>query len=234
MFCCRERFFVSVRIWRPRLLVWTKEKLYIARPVCEEITDTIPLHEIHSVMTMDDESAQQEKIPAPHTGSKANVLVNSNTENSEDPDSSDNPPDRIPPLANEIRSARSLSQTRSIRFLSQARLSNVFHIKTDEFGINAGRTYYISTRCNMDADKCMETITAQLSTLAKTARRKAEAKSRFQRSQEVVKAVQSSAAFQIIMAVLIMLVIARYRHNAILWGFSSAFSSTRRPRQCDP
>ena len=178
--------------------MWTKEILYISRSSCKEITDSIPLHEVHEVMTMDDESAKKEEFPSASAGSKSKI----DSEASEVIASQDNPADSAQPVS---------ARNGSMSFLTQARLTNVFLIKTDEMGFNSGRTYYISTRSNAEAAKCMQAIVAQLSALAKSARRRAEAKSQFQQSQEAVKTVLNSAFFQIVMAVLIMMVMALAR-----------------------
>ena len=91
-------------------------------------------------------------------------------------------------------------------YLAQSRFSNILQIKTAAAGLNSGRTYYISTRSCPDAAECRQSLVTQLSAQARIARRKAEAKSRFQRSQDNVKAVQSSRLFQLCMATLIMAV----------------------------
>ena len=91
-------------------------------------------------------------------------------------------------------------------FLAHARLNNVLQIKTTADGLSSGRTYYVSTHSNANATEARQALAKQLSLHAKIARRKAEAKSRFERSQEKVKAIQCSAAFQLCMAALIMAV----------------------------
>ncbi len=58
----------------------------------------------------------------------------------------------------------------------------VFQIRTITGGFNAGRTYYLRAPCR---DAAAETAAA-LTALAIAARRSAEAKSRFRRSQDTV------------------------------------------------
>ena len=177
------------RIWRARRLVWTKETLYISRPNNLEITDTIPLEEIDEVLIMEEKSDKKTamKWAAPTKPISVDFAESFNS------------PDR-----QEISPSHTNSKT--VAFLSQAGLSNVLHIKTAEQGINSGRTYYISTRSNPDAAECRIKIVEQLTVLARVARRKAEAKSRFQRTQQNVRVLQSSFVFQMVMASLIVLV----------------------------
>jgi hypothetical protein len=88
-----------------------------------------------------------------------------------------------------------------------ANLSNSLQIKTSLDGLNSGKTFYLSTRGSTNPDQTRQSVVSQLRTLSTTARRKAEAKSRFQKSQEKVQIVQGSLAFQLFMALLIMVVI---------------------------
>jgi hypothetical protein len=77
--------------------------------------------------------------------------------------------------------------------------SNVIQIKTDREGHNSGRTYYFRTK-TPDEDGQLVTT---LSRLAKSAKIKAENKSRFQRNQLHVRTVYNSQPFQYLIAALI-------------------------------
>jgi hypothetical protein len=94
-------------------------------------------------------------------------------------------------------------------FSGNANLSNILQVQTSLEGMCAGRTLYFSTRNGQHAEKRRQAIVSALSAAIKAAKRKSIAKSRFQKSQEKVLAVQGSMAFQIAMAILIMLVISR-------------------------
>jgi hypothetical protein len=79
--------------------------------------------------------------------------------------------------------------------------SQVIQIKTDREGHNSGRTYYL--RVNQDLGQ----ITTRLSIMAKSAREKAENKSRFERHQLKVRRTYNSSLFQYFVAALIVGVI---------------------------
>jgi hypothetical protein len=107
-------------------------------------------------------------------------------------------PDRVSGLAG--------NSTRQSLRVVHANLSNSLQIKTTLDGLNSGKTYYLSTRSSTDPEQTRLSVVLQLRAIVMSARRKAEAKSRFQKSQEKVQLVQSSLAFQLCMALLIMVV----------------------------
>ena len=168
-----------------------------------DVVDTIPLHEIDEVVEMDDESA-----PGNRVLSKSNSLVRDAPLNR-----SGIPEFQVPGLFESNRQEKAIdampaaeNESSYRSFLAQSRLSNVLQIKTAADGINSGRTYYMSTRSSPNAKECRQALVKQLSTQSRRARRKAEAKSRFRRSQDKVKAVQTSMPFQLCMAALIVAV----------------------------
>ena len=197
------------RIWRPRRIVLTRERFYIGRPASLDVNDSIPLHEIDEVIAMDDESE-----PTPRALSLASKSINIISRDS--PISRSGVPDFSPPPLDSFRPAKfsedistspaTENENTYRAFLAQSRLNNVLQIKTAADGLSSGRTYYISTRSNSNAADCRQALVKQLSAQARIARRKAEAKSRFRRSQDKVKAVQSSMPFQLCMASLIIAV----------------------------
>ena len=91
-------------------------------------------------------------------------------------------------------------------FFGNANLNNILQIQTNLEGTSAGRTLYFSTRNGLQAEKRRQAIVSALAAAVAEAKRKAQALSRFQKSQEKVLLVQGSMAFQIAMAMLIMLV----------------------------
>ena len=184
-------------------MVWSRERFYIGRPASMDVVDTIPLHEIDEVVEMDDESAPGNRVLG-----KTNSLVRDASLLK-----SGIPEFPVPGLFESNRQEKGIEATPSAEsesayrsFLAQSRLSNVLQIKTAADGVNSGRTYYMSTRSSPNAKECRQALVKQLSTQSKRARRKAEAKSRFRRSQDKVKAVQSSMPFQLCMAALIIAV----------------------------
>ena len=185
------------------------------------MTDSIPLHEIDDVVLMDDNSEQSPNL----SSSKLSSLIKR-----------ENPSDFIvPSLFDSQRVDRSQATTSNshatggegahLEFLAQSRLSNLLQIKTLSEGVNSGRTYYITTRSSPDAADSRQSLVKQLSAHARIARRKAEAKSRFQRSQDKVKAVQSSRLFQLSMAALIIAV-SRQANTAPAHHFATSASGT--------
>jgi hypothetical protein len=173
------------RIWRLRRIVWTKDDLYISRHGTLVIVDSIPLSEIEDVMEMSDESIQTNKL---NNSTSLNRSIHSKADLAEIPEPS-------------------IKDDGGKRFLVHAQLSNILQIKTALDGHNSGKTYYLSTRHNANPELNRQIIVSQLSAKVKISRRKAEAKSRFQRSQEKVQRVQGSLTFQLVMAVFIVVVI---------------------------
>ena len=179
-------------------MVWTRERFYIGRPASLDVIDTILLEDIDEVVEMDDELEPVQKLPT-LAGRSSGLLKEISMQRSADLTSH-----RQLKISDSNLSTESESLHRS--FIAQARLNNVLQIKTAADSLKSGRTYYVSTRCNPNAAESRRALVKQLSVQSKIARRKAEAKSRFQRSQEKVKAVQTSMPFQFIMATLIMAV----------------------------
>ena len=194
---------ILFRIWRARRIVWTKDELYMVRHCGLQILDSIPLHEIEGIMEMnnDDVEIQSSKSPS----STPPTIIQSKLAGNQDFPLPVNNDDR-----NYDRSS-SLSSTTAKKFVVQAQLSNIIQLKTAVDGYNSGKTYYISTRENPNPEQSRQSILAQLNADVMVARRKADAKSRFQKSQEQVLAVQGSIAFQLAMALLITVVTAPQR-----------------------
>jgi hypothetical protein len=82
----------------------------------------------------------------------------------------------------------------------------IIQLKTVPEGYNLGRIYYLKT--NIDTPDRL--IIKHLSEARTKAKGKAERKSKFQRSQDMMRTVQESLVFQIIVAVLILLVRALF------------------------
>ncbi len=82
----------------------------------------------------------------------------------------------------------------------------VFQVKTALDSVIAGRTIYLSTRNDVDPEQRRQALVSALREAVSTAQKKALALSRFQKSQEIVRTVQKSFLFQILMSILIILV----------------------------
>jgi hypothetical protein len=161
--------------------------LYISRPGTLVVVDSIPLSEIDEVTEMNDESISKSTAilnPVKSNRSKADLAEITDTGNSFEDNTSG-----------------------GRRFFVQNQLSNILQIKTAIDGYNSGKTYYLSTGSTANPELNRQTIVSQLSAKVKIARRKADAKSRFQKSQEQVQIVQGSLSFQLIMAAFIVVVI---------------------------
>jgi hypothetical protein len=185
------------RIWRPRKIVWTKDTLYIARPEGQEIVDDVPLHEVEEVMTMSEEMDPITKSLIDKSKPNKDFLfkndINETTETA------------VVRNDEQERGAGSIGLSSKLS-LVHANLSNSLQIKTTWDGLNSGKTYYLSTRSSTNPEQIRQSIVSQLRANVMSAQRKAQAKSRFEKSQEKVQTVQSSLAFQVSMAVLIMVV----------------------------
>ncbi len=203
------------RIWRDRRLVLTKEDLFLARNGALSIIDTIPLHEIDGVMEMNEETEQKTRSVSTATDSKMNRDSPSthSPENCVGQGSSASRLLKRPDGSSRGPTGLSGSSNR-ISYL-QAQSSSILQIKTTINGRNAGKTYYVSTRANSNPEQCRQSIVLQLNENIRIARRNAEAKSRFQRSQERVQHIQSSFIFQLVMALFIMLVMPTIRSASI-------------------
>jgi hypothetical protein len=181
--------YTVFRIWRPRKVVWTKDDLYISRPGTLVVVDCVPLREIEDVMEMSDDSVQTNKSSVSLVSVKSTVSKADFQE--------------IPDTCTKVEDNSSGGK----RFLVQAQQCNILQIKTALDGYNSGKTYYLSTRHNANPEQDRQIIVSQLSARVKISRRKAEAKSRFQKSQEKVQIVQGSLTFQLVMAAFIVVVI---------------------------
>ena len=81
-----------------------------------------------------------------------------------------------------------------------------FQIRTVENGYNSGRTYYIQVQPKNDLDATISMIKV----LVNSARKKAEVASRYNRAKLVARSVYDSSTFQMLSALLIILVIYMY------------------------
>ena len=87
--------------------------------------------------------------------------------------------------------------------IDKAKFLNALMITTSPDGHNSGRTYYLQAR----SDLLCAQLVSQLSTTAKSARKREEAKTAFKKSQLQVRRAYESSAFQLLSAALIILVI---------------------------
>jgi hypothetical protein len=171
---------MPTRIWQRRQIIWTQDTMYIARG--EILVDTIPLHEIISVEEMQDD-------PETSRNPQTNHLKTSAPE--KNPASSDTLPNRNQSEKDLLRKNTSKSSRQSI-----------LQVKTALDGFNFGRIYYVKPDIGTSGSNIVQSLLGAIS-IAKDI---AERKSRFQKSQEKVRKVQESLGFQIMVAILIMLV----------------------------
>ncbi len=82
---------------------------------------------------------------------------------------------------------------------------HALQIRTDTDGYNSGRTYYLQASSD---EQCADLV-GQLTKQVKVARKKALARTRFQKSQETVRRVYESAPCQALVATLIVAVSPR-------------------------
>ncbi len=168
--------------------MWTKDSLYVARPDSASAIDTIPLYEIRAVIEMNDDSDSTMKQ------SFMNRPRNSLPDKKEDEDGS-------------FRDKEPTATVQDASLFSRNSTANcVLQIKTAVDSVLAGRTLYLSTRNGANPDEQRQAIVSSLSNAVEIAKRKVLTMSRFQKSQEQVRWVQGSNAFQMLMAILIMMV----------------------------
>jgi hypothetical protein len=186
------------RKWDHRRVVWTKDQFYVARPNSLQAIESLPLNEIQAVMEMNDEPDVALKQASFSRRSKSSL-----TETKEETiDSRDH--------HREIDAA-----AQDAAFFSQnSATSCVLQIKTVLDSVIAGRTLYLSTRLDHSPEQQRQAIVSSLCDAVAVARKKALVMSSFQKTQEQVRRVQGSFAFQMTMASLIILVSARKKHNS--------------------
>ena len=170
-------------IWQEMRIVWTKDTLFVARPNETRIIDTLPLFEIQAVLDMNEE---------PDLAFKPGSLMgrSRSTYSEKKEPSEDNP----------------ASTGDASIFSGKSAIKCVLQIKTVINSEIAGRTLYLSTRNDINPEQRRQAVVSSLWSAVVAAQKKALALSRFQKSQEKVRQVQGSLAFQIAMAILIMLV----------------------------
>jgi hypothetical protein len=83
---------------------------------------------------------------------------------------------------------------------------DVIQIKTIPEGHNSGRTYYLRTKDSEDSMKLM----IALPSLVKSAKNRADKKSRFEKNQLLVRSIYTSRTMQYLMAALIFGVVAHF------------------------
>ncbi len=176
--------------------------MFIARANETAAIDMIPLEEIHTVIAMKDDFDAAAK-PQQASQSTTRGVPSAHKRSLEFDRKRDLAHNENSPDVNEMTV-----------FFGNANLNNILQIQTDLEGSSAGRTLYFSTRNGLQAEKRRQAIVSALSAAVAEAKRKALALSRFQKSQEKVLLVQGSMAFQIAMAMLIMLVSSLFNTRA--------------------
>ncbi len=90
-----------------------------------------------------------------------------------------------------------------IKHVANSSRQSILQVKTILDGFNLGRVYYLKPSNGSATGAC---IVRALSEAVSSAKRIAERKSRFEKSQDAVRGIQESLCFQITVAILIMLV----------------------------
>ena len=165
----------------------------------ETLVDTVPLHEILAVSEMNDDTALTSRLPS---SASAKFTLNG-------------------PSSEFSRACSSAARTGSSERTTKANLEHdanmsrgmlrasgignkfsTVHIKTTLDGFNFGKTYYLRP-----ASKCsVQLLVSELASAVKFAKERLHRKSIVAKSQDCVKRVHGSFAFQMLMALLIMTV----------------------------
>jgi hypothetical protein len=142
----------------------------------EALVDTIPLHEIISVEEMKDE-------PENARGSQITGVAAVTSEKS-------------------MASSETTSEKEPHKKTAKSSRQSIIQVKTALDGFNFGRIYYLKPSIGSSGAD----IVRDLLGAVQIARSIVERKSKFQKSQDMVRGVQESLGFQILVAILIMLV----------------------------
>jgi hypothetical protein len=175
--------FSTYSIWQRRLILWTQDSMYVARD--DVLIDTVPLHEIMSVEEMHDEVETSRNPQSAHV--------------------KPSPTEKLLPISESapyrIQSSEKESQKKNAAKSSR---QSILQVKTVLDGFNLGRIYYLKPNIGTTGTH----IVQDLLSAVRIAKKNAERKSRFQQSQDAVRSVQESIQFQVMVAILIMLVSA--------------------------
>eukprot|EP00291_Cryptomonas_curvata_P012215 CAMPEP_0172202658 /NCGR_PEP_ID=MMETSP1050-20130122/30796_1 /TAXON_ID=233186 /ORGANISM="Cryptomonas curvata, Strain CCAP979/52" /LENGTH=244 /DNA_ID=CAMNT_0012880677 /DNA_START=80 /DNA_END=810 /DNA_ORIENTATION=- len=168
--------------WQSRQMVWTKALIYFIRTADKAVVDTIPLNEIVSVASINKNLKRKRTLSM--------ISISSSIENT-----SVQEPGKI---QKDSESSSILGKLQ--RAPSSDPSDAIIQIKTIPEGFNSGRTYHLQA----DSEEQGSAIASQLEKISKDVKHHAEAKSRFQKSQEKVKAIYCSLPFQTTIAILII------------------------------
>ena len=158
---------MSDRSWKPGVIAWSEKNLLFCKSRAEEtILDSIPLHEIFSVLKMAAEDIDRPLDALAETARSPSGLRKSEVS------------DQVSPLPSD--------------YYRDSQFDALFRIKTVPDGYNSGRTYFLRAQ----SDESCELIVSQLSKAATDAKQKLNVLSKFQKSQEIAKSIFFSAAFQ--------------------------------------
>ncbi len=196
----------SSRSWQSRRVLWTDTYIVFSRADQDVLIDSIPLYEIKSIEPLDDalndtnrQSNEDDSAKTQFQSlltSKRSVFSHlEDAESCTQERNSHSTIDQDPQASITTKLRPQMFGGSSERILH----SSVIQIKTDLDGHNSGRTYYIRTKTSGDDGQLITT----LSSLAKSAKIRAENKSRFERNQLQVRRVYNSHPFQYLMACLI-------------------------------
>jgi hypothetical protein len=176
------------RIWKGRTVLWTHDTLYFAHG--EVMVDSIPLHEIMSIEEMNEDLELSQSLQSPSIRPFISISTlerkNSTLDQGKD----------------------KTADTEQKKLTGHRKC--IIQLKTVPEGFNLGRIYYL--KANVDTPDRL--IITHLSEARIKAKGIAERKSKFQKSQDMMRKVQESLVFQIIVAMLILLV----RSLSVSWG----------------
>jgi hypothetical protein len=169
--------------------------MYVARHDENTVIEALPLHTINTVIDMtDDVEGTLKQLP---NVSGSSLMHRHRSQLAE----------RKAGSERMIHEGEDTSVGEDASFFSRkASISSILQIKTGLDSVNAGRSYYLSTRNDHHPEELRQVIVTSLWSAVLVAKKKALAMTRFQNSQEHVRSIQGSMIFQITMAVLIMLV----------------------------
>ena len=187
------------RSWQRRKVVWTKEILAFSQEDKNTLLDSIPLPEISSVeeVGVPSNAHSRNKIASwksTSLGGKATSLLSRLGSGVKMLRGESNLPD--------ANSHHDGAETGSQHSRSNNKFLNAFLIKTIPGGYNSGREYHFRA----ESLEQNHVLVPALRAAAAAARRKAMARTRFRKSQEMIRQAYDSVFFQFAVAFLIIAV----------------------------
>jgi hypothetical protein len=168
--------FSVCRTWQERRVLYSKDIVYFAPVEGDTVIDMIPIVEILAVSEENEEDESMKYASGESRVEKHNSF---------------------PDQASFLRKKTPLDKKEGV-----PKTANTLSIATHPEGYNSGRKYYLQA----ESSDIRTQVIRELTHLSKAARKAAERKSKFQRSQAKVKRIFLSYPFHVLMSITILVV----------------------------